>query len=202
MSNPYQVTRQLEGMLCEYTGAKYAVCVNSCSAALLLSLLWQKRFSWDVASANIPRRTYVSVPMAIKLAGLNVGWRDEEWVGAYKLEPFPILDSARRFTGGMYRAGEFQCVSFSTTKILGIEQGGAVLCDDEEAYRWFKRVRFDGRTEGVDPADDVFDVLGLHCIMLPSIAAQLVLKLHHLPKHNADLPAYPYPDLSGHPIFK
>jgi hypothetical protein len=38
--------------------------------------------------------------------------------------------------------------------------------------------------------------------MLPSIAAQLILKLHHLPKHNEDLPDYPYPDLSKHPAFK
>ena len=30
MSNPYQVTRQLEEMLCAYTGSSYAVAVNSC----------------------------------------------------------------------------------------------------------------------------------------------------------------------------
>jgi hypothetical protein len=63
-------------------------------------------------------------------------------------------------------------------------------------------MRFDGRTEGVDPRDDTFTLIGHHCIMLPSIAAQLILKLHHTPKHNDDMPDYPYPDLSKAPAFK
>lgn len=197
---PYEVTRRLETAMSEYTGAPYAVCVNSCSAALLLSLLWVTRN--NKKAINIPRRTYVSVPMAIKLAGLKIDWRDEDWRGAYQLHPYPIIDSARRFTSGMYIEGQFQCVSFSTTKILGIEQGGAILHDNKEADAWFRKMRFDGRTEGVDPKDDTFDVIGHHCIMLPSIAAQLLLKLHHLPKVNADLPLYDYPDLSQHPAFK
>lgn len=189
-------------MLCEYTGAPFAVCVNSCSAALLLSLLWRVEPGYCNV-ITIPRRTYVSVPMAIRLAGFYVGWRDEDWRGMYQLYPYPIWDAARRFTSGMYTLpGQFLCVSFSSSKILGIEQGGAILHDNEKADAWFRRARFDGRTEGVDPHDDTFDVLGHHCIMLPSIAAQLVLKLHHLPKHNQDLPHYDYPDLSTHKAFQ
>ena len=200
MNNPYAVTRQLETMLCEYTGSAYAVAVNSCSAALLLSLLWSSRDYEPIV--DIPRRTYVSVPCAIKLAGLRISWRDEDWRGQYQLRPFSIMDAARRFTSNMYRECLFQCVSFATTKILGIEQGGAILHDDPKADAWFRRMRFDGRTEGVDPKDDTFNLIGHHCIMLPSIAAQLVLKLHHLPMHNADLPVYDYPDLSTHEAFK
>lgn len=191
---PYAVTKRFEEKLCEYTGAPFAVAVNSCSAALLLSLLWTTRNEKPIV--EIPRHTYVSVPCAIKLAGLRVGWRDEDWSGAYQLKPLPVLDSARRFTSGMYVPGQFQCVSFSTTKILGIEQGGAILHDDPESDVWFRKARFDGRTEGVDPKDDTFDIVSHHCIMLPSIAAQLILKLHHLPKVNADLSFYEYPDLS------
>lgn len=204
MTNPYAVTRQLESMLCEYTGAKHAVCVNSCSAALLLAILWCDRHDIPrpMTGVNIPRRTYVSVPHAIKLAGCFPTWRDETWIGEYQLKPFPIWDSARRFTSGMYRTWAFQCVSFSSSKILGIEQGGAILHDNDEADPWFRKMRFDGRTEGVSPHDDTFDVVGLHAIMLPSIAAQLVLKLHHLPKHNEDLPHYDYPDLSKHKAFQ
>lgn len=193
MSGPYQVTRQLEEMLCEYTGAKYAVCVNSGTAAILLAVQWYMPLGRDL---EIPRRTYVSVPMAIIHAGAWPTWRDENWRGEYQLKPLPIWDSARRMTSGMYRPGQFQCLSFATNKILGIEQGGAILHDEPGADKWFRKMRFDGRTEGLDPRDDNFDVIGHHCIMLPSIAAQLVLKLHHLPKHNADLPDYPYPDLS------
>jgi dTDP-4-amino-4,6-dideoxygalactose transaminase len=201
MSGPYAVTRQLERELCHYTGAKYAVCVNSGTAAILLAVQWFKR-TQDYLPVEIPRRTYVSVPCAIRNAGGYVDWRDEEWRGEYQLKPLPVWDSARRMTSGMYRSGQFQCLSFATNKILGIEQGGAIIHDDDEADPWFRKMRFDGRTEGVDPRDDNFDVIGHHCIMLPSIAAQLVLKLHHLPKRNEDLGEYPYPDLSVHPAFK
>ena len=202
--SPYAVTEQLEDALCEYTGADYAVCVNSASAALTLAVKWHTpKAPGPLQGINIPRRTYVSVPCAILNAGpFWVTWRDEVWRGEYQLNPLPVWDSARRFTSGMYRKGQFQCVSFSTSKILGIEQGGAILHDNEEADAWFRKMRFDGRSEGVSPHEDTFDVVGHHCIMLPSIAAQLVLKLHHLPKYNEDLPRYDYPDLSKHKAFQ
>jgi dTDP-4-amino-4,6-dideoxygalactose transaminase len=102
----------------------------------------------------------------------------------------------------MYVSGQFQCVSFAAAKILGAEQGGAILHDNAEADKWFRRMRFDGRTEGVNPLEDTFDLVGHHCIMIPSVAATLLVRLHHLPKHNEDLPHYEYPDLSQHPAFK
>jgi len=200
---PYQVTRDLEEALAEYAGAPYVCCVNSCTAALLLAVQWNK-YTCAVMSTRveIPCRTYVSVPCAIKLTGCSLAWRDEQWRGAYQLKPLPVWDCARRFTSGMYIAGQFQCVSFSASKILAAEQGGAILHDNAEADAWFRRMRFDGRTEGVDAMEDTFDLVGHHCIMLPSLAAQLLVKLYHLPKHNADLPEREYPDLSQHPAFK
>lgn len=196
--NPYQVTADFEAALRAYCGAPYAVAVNSGSAALLLCIELNKHMA---STVEIPRRTYVSVAQAIRLAGRDVGFRDEAWRGVYQLRPLPVWDCARRFTSGMYVRGQYQCLSFATSKILGIEQGGAILHDNRDADQWFRKMRFDGRTEGVDPREDTFDVVGHHCIMLPSIAAQLLLKLHHLPKHNEDLPEYDYPDLSVHPAF-
>ncbi len=152
-------------------------------------------------SIIIPARTYCSVPMALKHAGYRVMFDDYEWRGAYQLKPTNIFDCARRFTSGMYEPQTVQCVSFSAAKILGIEQGGAILHGDKAADAWYRRMRFDGRTEGVDPREDTFDLCGLHCIMLPSIAAQGLLRLHHLPKHNEDMPHYDYPDLSKCPAF-
>lgn len=189
--NPYQVTRDLEQMLCEYTGARFAVAVNSGTAALLLACEWFK----PSREIEVPAKTYCSVPQAVIRAGHRVKFVECRWRGGYQLAPIPVYDYARRFTSGMYRPGQYQCVSFSTTKILGIEQGGALLHDNAQADPWFRKMRFDGRTEGVDPLRDDF-IVGHHCLMLPSIAAQLILKLHHLPKHNEDLPEYDYPDLS------
>ena len=201
MSNPYQITRDLEAALCAYTGARYAVCVNSGTAALLLAVQWC--IDGRERTVIIPSHTYVSVPNAVRLAGARVAWHGSSWRGEYQLLPLPIWDSACRFTSGMYRKGEFQCVSFAARKILGVEQGGALLHDNAEADAWFRRMRFDGRTEGVDPAEDHFDIVGMHCIMLPSIAAQTLLRLHHLPKVNPDSGgSEDYPDISGHPAWR
>lgn len=197
MSNPYEITRSFEQALCEYTGSKYAVCVNSCTAALQLCLEWLQ-----ATEVSIPKHTYVSVPMSIRNARAIIHWRDEDWRGAYQLKPYPIWDSARRFTSGMYRSGQFQCVSFSASKILGMEQGGAILHDSHPADPWFRAMRFDGRMEGTMPAGDTISCIGHHCIMLPSVAAQGLLRLHHLPRHNEDMPDYPYPDLSTFPVFR
>ena len=200
---PYEITRRFERALCEYTGARYAVAVNSGTAALLLAVEFCLESGIAISSnVNIPRKTYASVPCAIKRAGCGLSWRDEDWRGAYQLKPLPVWDSARRFTSGMYVPGQFQCVSFAAAKILGAEQGGAILHDNAEADAWFRRMRFDGRTEGVGPLEDTFDLVGHHCIMIPSVAATLLVRLHHLPKHNEDLPFHEYPDLSKHKAFQ
>ena len=94
------------------------------------------------------------------------------------------------------------CVSFHAAKTLGIEQGGAILHDNKEADAWLRRARFDGRTEGVAPKDDRFDMIGWHCYMNPSTAAQGLLRLHSLPRDNAPLPNDDYPDLSQMEIFR
>jgi len=195
--NPYQVVRDFESALCAYTGASYAVTVSSCTMALLLACKWH-----NVRAVTIPSRTYISVPQSILHAGGRPVFCDIEWRGEYQLKPYPIWDCARRLTAGMYWPKQFQCLSFHASKILGDTQGGAILHDNDDADEWLRKARFDGRTEGVAPKDDAFDVLGYHCYLSPDIAARLLLKLHSLPRHNADLPNDDYPDLSQVDIFQ
>lgn len=238
MSDPYRVVKQFEAALCDYTGAPYAVAVNSCTMALLLACRWfikdatargrreelpgdegriypvyENRMSQTRIAlgrrcdVEIPRRTYVSVPMSIIHAGGRPTFRDEEWSGAYQLKPLPVWDSARRFWSGMYWAKfdgtpHIECVSFHASKILGDTQGGAILHADPAADIWLRKARFDGRTEGIAPIDDIFDVIGWHCMMTPDVAARLLVKLQFLPKINYDLPNSNYPDLSQMAIFR
>ena len=194
--DPFRVVRDFERALCEYTGAPYCVTVTSCTMALLLACAWHK-----VQLVSIPKRTYCSVPMSIIHAGGQVEFRDEKWSGEYQLKPYPIWDAARRFTSGMYRRGAMQCLSFHWSKILGIQQGGAILHDDQAADRWLRKARFDGRSEGAHPRDDEF-ILGWHAYMSPEIAAEGLVRLSWLPRHNPDLPNSDYPDLSEVEIFK
>jgi dTDP-4-amino-4,6-dideoxygalactose transaminase len=202
--NPHQVTKDFEMALCDYTGATYAVCVNSCTMALFLACKYL-----NVCEVTLPKFTYQSVPMQIIHAGGTVRFEDRPWKGAYRLRPYPIYDAARRFTFDMFETiacrpleNNYVCVSFHASKILGLEQGGAILHDSKVADDWFRRARFDGRAEGVSPRDDLHPILGYHCYMNPSTAAQGLLKLYSLPKHNEDLENSPYPDLSTWEIFK
>ena len=200
-TNPHQATKDFEAALVEYTGAPYVVCVNSCTSALLLAVAWHLRNGgWKEVS--IPKRTYISVPMSIIHAGGIPVFRDEDWSGLYQLKPLPVWDSARFFSSGMYVEGSMQCLSFHASKTLGIEQGGAILHDDPEADAWLRRARFDGRTEGIAPKHDKFDMVAWHVYMNPSTAALGILKLHSLPRHNATLPNDDYPDLSLCEVFK
>lgn len=211
--NPHQATIDFETELCRYTGSKHAVAVNSCTMAILLAVAWHLQKAHlpellfddcDPRKISIPRPGYISVPQSIVHAG---GWpvfRDEAWFGHYQLQPLPVWDSARRFTSGMFMPGQMQCVSFHASKILGLEQGGAILHDNEEADAWFRRARFDGRTPGIAPKDDpsIGTMIGWHCYMNPSTAAMGLLRLYSLPRHNADLPNDDYPDLSTLPIYQ
>lgn len=192
------MTRDFEAALCEYTGAPYAVAVNSCTMALLLACAYHR-----VSNVNIPRRTYVSVPMSIMHAGGTVSFRDEGWVGAYRLYPYPIWDAARRFRRDMWHdTGGFVCVSFHWSKPLGIQQGGAILHGGMAADAWLRRARFDGRAEGVAPKDDVFPMLGWHCYMSPEVAAEGLMRLSLLPDCPPDKPNDDYPDLSKIELFQ
>ncbi len=169
--------------------------------ALLLACAWFK-YRDGPMSVSIPKRTYVGVPMSIINAGHSVEFRDEEWRGKYRLDPLPIWDSARWLTSGIHLPREMTCLSFHWRKHLAVSQGGMILHDDPEADEWLRRARFDGRREGVDPKEDVFDFVGWHCYMGPEVAASGLIRLQSLPKHNEPLPPDGYPDLSNAPAFQ
>lgn len=218
MSDPFKVVRDFEAALCEYTGAKYAVTTTSCTMAILLALTWHIKINRFIADQRVnmekppevwmPKFSYIGVPASILNAGGKPKFDDVTWLGEYQLFPYPVWDSARRFTSGMFRCsgvykpGSMQCVSFHVSKILGDSQGGAILHDDDEADAWLRRARFDGRTQGVDAKYDQVTYPSWHASMSPDVAARLLHKLSVLPKHNADLPNSDYPDLSTLKAFQ
>lgn len=202
----YKVVEDLEAALAEYTGAPYVVTVTSCTMALLLAFKWCHRGVDEDRRplVEVPVRTYVSVPMSLIHAGYRPIFRDYTWYGMYRLNPLPVWDSARMFTSGMYdtHPGDFICLSFHMTKTLGDTQGGAILTDNKEAAEYFKRMRFDGRTQGVAVKDDEIAEVGYHCYMSPDVAARLLFRLSALPRHNVPLPGDDYPYLPHVPAFR
>ena len=199
----YAVVAEFEAALCAYTGAPFAVSVNSCSAAIMLAVAYfseQEKHKYLRPIITLPSRTYCSVPMSVKHGGGVAKFRPFNWSGAYQLHPLPIWDSARRFTSGMYRAEQFQCVSFQTSKILGLEQGGAILHDNAEADTWLRRARFDGR---LNAEEKLPQMIGHHCYLSPSVAALGLQHLACLPRDNPDQAgAEDFADLSELPCFR
>ena len=202
MSNPWQVVEDFEAALRGYCGAPYAVALSSATAGLLLAFKHCYRYGMRrEANVKVPARTYVSVPITVLQAGYRLDWDYSEWCGIYQFDPLPVQDCALRLTAGMYEPGQIQVISFAAAKILGMEQGGALLHDNRDADMWFRKMRYDGRTPGLAVQDDDIDVLGYHFPMIPSVAAQGLLRLHHLPKTNPDQVRV-YADISKKKAFQ
>lgn len=195
MSSAYDVVRQFETRVAEYTGSPFAVSVDSCSAALFLCCKYLA-----VGEVTIPSKTYVSVPCSIIHAGGRVKFEDKHWRGCYQLKPYKIYDAALRFTKGMYQPGTFTCLSFHYKKILPIGRGGMILLDDEAAVAWFKKARFNGREEVPLEDQENFDVVGWNYYMDPERAARGMALMDMLPEHNGDR-TDTYPDLSRFSCF-
>jgi GNAT superfamily N-acetyltransferase len=209
LHNPFKIVKMFEEEVADYTGAPYAVAVDSCTNALFLCLMYMK----DIRRKNmngrihplevtIPSRTYLSVPMSIIQAGFTPVFKDYEWSGMYPLEPLPIIDAAKRLTSNMYMKHHYMCLSFHIKKTLSIGKGGMILTDDKEAVEWFKKARYEGRSE-INYKDDNVDMVGWNMYMTPQEAAHGLALMQNYPLHMDDLGEKDgYKDLKQNNVFK
>ena len=185
LHNPFKVVRMFEETVADYTGAPYAVSVDSCTNALFLCCKYL-----DVDEVTIPSMTYLSVPQSVMHAGGKVVFdrtrKTNEWTGIYQLKPYPIYDSAKRLTRDMYIPGSFMCLSFHIKKHLAISKGGMILTDNLEAVEWFKRARYEGRSEKYYKDDDI-DMLGWNMYMTPQQAAHGLALMQNYPDYQEDM---------------
>lgn len=210
----HKITEEFENKLSEYTGSPFAICVDNQSNALFLALTYYKlKNNLKDLTVDIPQRTYPSVPCEIIHTGSKVNFIPSESTtlkGAYQLSPTNVWDSALRFTADMYIPHTFMCLSFTGPyKHLKLSKGGAILTDDFQAYKWFKKARFSGRDE-CSYHDDDFDnnpVIGWNFYMMPEIATRGLLLMQQFynadgtKKFNEDL-ELPYPDLSKFKLYQ
>ena len=198
--NPYKIVKMFEETMADYTGAPYAVSVNSCTNALFLACKWAGVRGKEVV---IPNRTYLSVPQAAQQAGAKLVFEDIKWQGIYQLKPFPIYDAAKRLTSSMYIPGSYMCLSFHIKKHLKIGKGGMILCDSEEAAKWFKARRYEGRTDGLKYHEDMIDEEGWNMYMTPEQAARGLMLMQNYPQYMPDMPETPpYRNLTEFELFK
>lgn len=170
----YAVVDAFERELQEYTGARFAVAVDSCTNAILLALVWERERNGHDAIV-LPHRTYVGVLQAARNAGYFVEWDREPWRHHYPLLPTDVHDSARWIAPNMWSAwrdwpNALVCLSMHAAKQLPLGRGGAILTDNAEAAEWLRAARMDGRPPGAPIEATQFP--GFHCPMPPPIAAQ------------------------------
>ena len=199
--SPYQIVKMFEEEIGWYTGAPYVISVDSCTNALFLVCKYLK-----VVDVTIPSKTYLSVPMSIINAGGNVIFDKREktnhWQGIYQLKPYNIYDAAKRLTTNMYLPDTFMCLSFHIKKHLGIGKGGMILTDNKKAAEWFKKARYEGRSEKYYKEDNI-NTIGWNMYMTPQEAAQGLCLLQNLPHHNTDLEEINgYKDLTNFKVFE
>ena len=200
-TNPYKIVKQFEEEVADYTGAPYAISVDNCTNALFLVCKFL-----EVEQVTIPSKTYLSVPQSIIHAGGEVIFDTSEetndWQGIYQLKPYPIYDSAKRFTSNMYIPGSFMCLSFHIKKHLKIGKGGMILTDNEDAIKWFKQARYEGRNEVLYHEDDI-KMLGWNMYMTPQQASHGLALMQNYPMNVPDLDEHNgYRDLTDFTVFK
>ncbi len=200
--DPRDLVDLFEKQIAEYSGSKYAVATDCASNAIFLCL----KYKQIKGPVQIPKQTYVSVPMQLLHAGIDFQFIDENWTGIYEIKPTKIFDGAGRFTKGMYVGGEdaLHVLSFQIKKRLPIGRGGAILTNSYEAYRWLKLSSYDGRdlTTPYNSNDHV-QQLGWHFYMTPEDAARGIILLSELGEDLPDTMDYgKYPDLSQMNVFK
>ena len=207
--DPRDVIDMFEQKVAEFAGSKYAVLTDCCSHGIFLSLKYLQSIG-ELSDLNsfragdkqpvitIPRRTYVSVPMQIRHAGLVYNFEDIEWSGIYQLKPTRVYDGAVRWTKGMYIGGNaLQVVSFQIKKRIPIGKGGIILTDDDEAAKMLKLMSYDGRdlTLPYDHPEHI-KCLGYHMYMTPEDAARGIMIMDQMPEDNEDSGNYTmYPDV-------
>ena len=197
--NPFKIVKMFEEEVAEYTNSPYAVAVDSCTNALFLCF---KYLNIEGKEIIVPKHTYLSVPMSIIHAGGIPVFKHIEWSGIYQLDPLNVYDAAKRFTSNMYMSGTFMCLSFHIKKHISIWKGGMILTDNPFAVEWFKKTRYEGRSEKNYDQDNI-QMLGWNMYMTPQAASHGLSLLLNYPENMPDLGENNgYKDLTTNDIFK
>jgi len=191
MTKNYDTITKFEQALAEFTGAPYVVATDCCTHAIELCFRLL-----DIKSCSLPAHTYVSVPQTLRLLGVDYDWDFCMWLGEYRFKETPVWDSARMLRPGMYRAGQYQCLSFGPGKPLDNTRGGAVLLDHEEHYKKLKQMANDGRDLSFARWQDQETFgQGYHYMMRIEEAESAMTKLQAYQARGQFAPEYkPYPD--------
>jgi hypothetical protein len=197
--DPWSYVTEFEKALGEYTGAPYVITTDCATHAMELCL----RYLNPIHPVQVPKHTYLSVPMMVEKIGATIAFMDNNWRKFYQLKPYPVIDGSVHFEKNCYVPGTFYCVSFQHKKRLSLGRGGAILTDNKEAYEMLLKMRYDGRSMPSEWAKDPVSVIGYHYYMTPEEAQRglEILSTDSLKPYKT-VSAEDYPNLTYFPIFR
>jgi len=171
------VVIEFEKTIANYVGAKYACSINSATNAIFLSLL-----NKDV-TVKLPSMIPPVVANAVLTSGNNIDFIDNcDWIGhsyvLHKFDSYKIVDSAQKLERDQFRKEcnpeDLMIFSFYPTKPLGGSDGGIIVTDDYEKYKWFKEAVLNGMTYADNNWERTISFPGYKMYM-NSIQAQILL---------------------------
>ena len=198
----FNIVSEFERKLADFFGSPYAVAVDCCTHGLELCLRFSK-----VQSINVPRRTYVSIPLLADKLNIKREWKDENWKDYYFLTDttsrWKIIDAAVLWERNSYIAGTYMCISFQFQKHLSLGRGGVILTDSETSAKELKKMSYDGRIPDVPWREQNIETIGYHYYMTPETAQK---GLDKLPSAIETTPrewvVNDWPDLTQMKVFK
>ena len=194
----FKVVEEFENKIAEFYNAPHAVAVDCCTHAIELCLRYM-----DVQTIEVPKRTYLSIPLLADKLGIELSWRDEEWVNYYNIGDTNIYDAAVLWKENSYIPGAFMCLSFQFQKHLSLGRGGMILTDAKEAALKLKKMSYDGRLPDIPWREQNITTRGYHYYMTPETAANGLKKLPEAVKTEPrKWTVSEWPDLTKMEIFK
>ncbi len=192
----FDIITKFEQEIAKYYGAPYAVAVDCCTHGIELCVRYN-----DLKIINSPRHTYISIPFLANKLGIDLVWKDDNWLDYYYVSD-NIIDAAVFWDRDCYIPQTFMCLSFQFKKHLNLGRGGMILMDNKEAAQELKKMTYDGRLPDVPWRDQNIDTMGYHYYMTPETA---LLGLEKLPDAINRKPKRwklsDWPDLSQMKVF-
>lgn len=201
-NDPWNYVTEFEKALSEYTGAPYVITTDCATHAMELCI--RLLYSQKDAVFQVPKHTYLSVPMMLDKIGMDYIFVDYDWEKYYYLQPSPIIDGSVFFRKNCYIPDTYYCVSFQHKKRLNLGRGGAILTDNLEAYKTLIKMRYDGRNMPLAWHEDS-DIthIGYHYYLTPELAEKgLSILKRKLLKPYQEKTFRDYPDLTKYPVFR
>ncbi len=195
----FSIIEEFEHNIAKFFGSPYAIAVDSCTHGLELCL----RLT-GASKINVPKHTYLSVPMLSYKLNIGLEWRDEIWEDYYTLnyDDRRIIDAAVLWKEGSYIPNTFMCISFQYQKHLSLGRGGIILTDNKEDAIRLKMMSYDGRLPNIPWRDQVIDTIGYHYYMTPETAQNGLSKLAEAINNKPKKWKYEdWPDLTKMPVF-